>query len=166
MMLCVDIGHFHPTESCADKISSLFQFTDELLLHITRGVRWDSDHVALFNDPIIELMQEIVWAGKLNKTCFGLDFFDASINRIGAYVIGARAALKAILLALLSPIDKLRAFEADGKYFERLALLEEYKTLPFTGVWDYYCDMNDVPVGGGYIKEIQQYEKRTLNKRK
>jgi len=166
MMLCIDIGHFHPTESCADKVSALFQYIDELLFHITRGVRWDSDHVALFNDPIVELMQEIVWAEKLDKVCLGLDFFDASINRIGAYIIGARATLKAILIALLSPITNLRNYEAAGKYFERLALLEEYKTLPFAGVWDYYCEMNNVPVGHHYISAIQEYEKCNLKGRK
>ncbi len=166
IMLCIDIGHFHPTESCADKVSALFQFTDELMFHITRGVRWDSDHVALFNDPLVELMQEIVWAGKLDKVCLGLDFFDASINRIGAYIIGSRATLKAILSALLAPLVRLREFEAAGRNFERLALLEEYKTLPFSGVWDFYCEMNQVPVGHHYISTIQDYEKRILSNRK
>jgi L-rhamnose isomerase len=166
VLLCIDIGHFHPTESCADKVSALFQFCAELVFHITRGVRWDSDHVALCNDPLVELMQEIVWAGKLDKVCLGLDFFDASINRVGAYVIGARATLKAILSALLSPIRQLRDFEAAGKNFERLAFLEEYKTLPFCGVWDYYCEMNQVPAGLQYVSAIQDYEIRILNKRK
>jgi L-rhamnose isomerase len=165
MMLTIDIGHFHPTESCADKVSSIFQFVDELLLHVTRGIHWDSDHVVLFNDPVIELMQEIIWADKMKNVAFGLDFFDASINRIGAYVIGSRAALKAILLALLSPVKKLREYENNGQNFERLALLEESKAMPFGDVWDYYCFINKVPVGHLYIHEIQEYEKDVLAKR-
>ncbi len=165
LMLCVDIGHFHPTESCADKVSSLFQYIDELMFHITRSVRWDSDHVVVMNDPVVELMQEIVWAGKLNKVSLGLDFFDASINRIGAYVIGARAALKAVLMALLSPVDLLRQYENNGQNFERLALVEEYKTFPFSSVWDYYCEVNNVPIGHLYIPAIQEYESRVLSKR-
>jgi L-rhamnose isomerase len=164
-MLTIDIGHFHPTESCADKVSAVFQFLDELLFHVTRGVRWDSDHIVLFNDPTIELMQEIVWADKLNKVCLGLDFFDASINRIGAYVIGARAALKSILLALLSPIKQLKEYESKDQNFERLALLEEYKTFPFGDVWDYFCEKNNVPAGHEYIAAIQEYEKNVLAKR-
>lgn len=164
-MLTLDIGHFHPTESCADKVSSIFQYLDELLFHVTRGVRWDSDHVVLFNDPTIELMQEIVWADKLNKVCIGLDYFDASINRIGAYVIGARATLKSILAALLSPLKQLREYEDKGQNFEKLALLEELKTFPFSAVWDYYCEINNVPVGTEYIKSIQQYEADVLSQR-
>ena len=165
MMLTIDIGHFHPTESCADKVSAAFQYIDELLLHVTRGVHWDSDHVVLFNDPVVELMQEIVWADKLDKVALGLDFFDASINRIGAYVIGSRAALKAVLSALLSPVKKLREYENSGQNFERLALLEETKSMPFSDVWDYYCYINKVPVGHLYIPEIQEYEKEVLSKR-
>lgn len=165
MILTLDIGHFHPTESCADKVSSIFQYLDELLFHVTRGVRWDSDHVVLYNDPTIELMQEIVWAGKLSKVCIGLDYFDASINRIGAYVIGARATLKSLLSALLSPLSQLREYEEKGNNFEKLALLEELKTFPFSAVWDHYCEMNNVPVGTEYIKSIQQYEAEVLSKR-
>lgn len=166
IMLCVDIGHFHPTESCADKVSALFQYLDELLFHITRSVRWDSDHVVTLNDPVTELMQEIVWAGKLNNVSLGLDFFDASINRIGAYVIGARATLKALLLALLSPIKRLREYESKNQNFERLALLEECKSFPFAAVWDHYCHSNDVPAGHSYIPMIQEYEARVLSNRK
>jgi L-rhamnose isomerase len=164
-MLTLDIGHFHPTESCADKVSSIFQYIDELLFHVTRGIRWDSDHVVLYNDPTIELMQEIVWADKLNKVCIGLDYFDASINRIGAYVIGARATLKSILAALLSPLKQLKEYEEKGQNFEKLALLEESKTFPFSAVWDHYCEINNVPVGADYIKSIQQYEAEVLSKR-
>jgi L-rhamnose isomerase len=165
MILTLDIGHFHPTESCADKVSSVFQYVDELLFHVTRGVRWDSDHVVLFNDPVIELMQEIVWADKLNKVYLGLDYFDASINRIGAYVVGVRATLKAILAALLTPIAKLREYEEKSAGFEKLALLEELKTFPLSAVWDYYCELKGVPVGVEYIKSIQMYESDELSRR-
>jgi len=165
LMLCIDIGHFHPTESCADKVSAIFQYLDELLFHVTRGVHWDSDHVVILDDPVKELMQEIVWADKLNKVALGLDFFDASINRIGAYVIGARATMKAVLFALLSPITKLRGYERNDQNFERLALLEECKSFPFSDVWDHYCQMNDVPRGHSYIPLIEDYEKKVLKKR-
>lgn len=165
LILTLDIGHFHPTESCADKVSSIFQYVDELLFHVTRGIRWDSDHVVLFNDPVAELMQEIVWAGKLDKVYLGLDYFDASINRIGAYVIGARAALKALLAALLTPVEQLRGFENEGRNFEKLALLEELKTFPFSAVWDYYCETSGVPVGADYIRTIKQYEDEVLSGR-
>ncbi|MBP7497083.1 MAG: L-rhamnose isomerase [Bacteroidales bacterium] len=164
-MLCIDIGHFHPTESCADKVSSIFMYIDELLFHVTRGVRWDSDHVVLFNDPVKELMQEVVWADKLDKVCIGLDYFDASINRLGAYVIGARATQKAILSALLDPLKTLREYEDKGQNFEKLALLEECKTKAFGAVWDYYCSSKNVPTGHNYIPEIQKYEKEITLKR-
>lgn len=165
MMLCLDIGHFHPTEQVSDKVSAVFQFIPELLFHVTRPIRWDSDHVVTLNDEVRALFEEIVWADKLDKVAIGLDFFDASINRIGAYVVGTRAAQKAILLALLNPIAKLREYDNNGQNFERLALLEEAKSLPFGAVWDYYCMKNDVPVGIAFISEIQQYEKEVLLKR-
>lgn len=165
MMLCLDIGHFHPTEQVSDKVSAVFQFIDELLFHVTRPIRWDSDHVVILSDEVRALFEEIVWANKLDKVNIGLDFFDASINRIGAYVIGTRAAQKAIMLALLNPTDKLREYEEKGKNFERLALLEEAKAKPFGAVWDYFCLINDVPVGEAYISEIQQYEMNVLSKR-
>jgi len=165
MMLCLDIGHFHPTEQVSDKVSAVFQFLDELLFHVTRPIRWDSDHVVILSDEVRALFEEIVWANKLDKVNIGLDFFDASINRIGAYVIGTRAAQKAILLALLNPTDKLREFEENSQNFERLALLEEAKAKPFGAVWDYFCLINNVPVGEDYISEIQQYEMNVLSKR-
>ena len=165
LILTLDIGHFHPTESCADKVSSVFQYVDELLFHVTRGIRWDSDHVVLFNDPVAELMQEIVWADKLDKVYLGLDYFDASINRIGAYVIGARASLKALLAALLTPVEILRNYENEGRNFEKLALLEELKTFPVGSVWDYYCEKSGVPAGADYIKIIKQYEEEVLSGR-
>jgi len=165
IMLCLDIGHFHPTEQVSDKVAAVFQYIDELLFHVTRPIRWDSDHVVTLNDEVRALFEEIVWAGKLDNVNIGLDFFDASINRIGAYVVGTRAAQKALMLALLSPVEKLREYEEAGQYFERLALMEEAKSKPFGAVWDYYCLQNDVPVGEDYIPEIQQYEKEVLSKR-
>jgi L-rhamnose isomerase len=165
MMLCLDIGHFHPTEQVSDKVSAVFQFIPELLFHVTRPIRWDSDHVVTLSDEIKALFEEIVWADKLDKVNIGLDFFDASINRIGAYVTGVRAAQKAILLALLNPTKKLREYDDNRQYFERLALLEEAKSMPFGAVWDYYCLTKNVPVGQAYIEEIQAYEKEVLAKR-
>lgn len=165
MMLCLDIGHFHPTEQVSDKVSAAFQYIPELLFHVTRPIRWDSDHVVTLTDEVRALFEEIVWADKLDKVNVGLDFFDASINRIGAYVTGTRASQKAIMLALLNPTDTLRKYDDNGQNFERLALLEEAKSMPFGAVWDYYCLKNNVPVGVDYIKEIQQYEKDVLSKR-
>ena len=165
MMLCLDIGHFHPTEQVSDKVSAVFQFIDELLFHVTRPIRWDSDHVVILSDEVKALFEEIVWANKLDKVNIGLDFFDASINRIGAYVIGTRATQKAIMLALLNPTDKLRKYEESGQNFERLALLEETKAKPFGAVWDYFCFTGNVPAGEDYITDIQQYEKNVLSKR-
>jgi L-rhamnose isomerase len=164
-LICLDNGHFHPTEQVGDKISSVLQFVDELLLHVTRGVRWDSDHVVIFNDEIQLIAQEIVRANAIAKVNVGLDYFDASLNRIGAYVVGARAAQLAFLFALLEPTDKLKKFEEAGKSFERLAYLELLKTKPFGAVYDYYCQINNVLVGEDYIKEIQKYETEVLSKR-
>lgn len=164
-MLCLDIGHFHPTEQVSDKVSAVFQFLPELLLHVTRPIRWDSDHVVTLSDEVKALFEEIVWAGKLDNVNIGLDFFDASINRLGAYVTGVRAAQKAIMLALLNPTSRLREHDENGRYFERLALLEESKSMPFGAVWDYYCTTEDVPVGQDYIPDIQKYEKEVLLKR-
>jgi len=165
LLLCLDIGHFHPTEQVSDKISSAFQFLDELLLHVTRAIRWDSDHVVTLNDEVRALMQEIVWADKLDSVHIGLDFFDASINRVGAYVIGTRAAQKALLLALLDPVAVMRQYEETGRKFELLALAEEAKSKPFGSVWDYYCLKKNVPVAEAFIPEIQNYETTVLNKR-
>ena len=165
MMLCLDIGHFHPTEQVSDKVSAVFQYIPELLFHVTRPIRWDSDHVVTLSDEVRALFEEIVWADKLDKVNIGLDFFDGSLNRIGAYVVGTRAAQKAVLMALLNPTDKIREYEEKEKSFEKLALLEEAKTKPFGAVWDYFCLKNDVPTGESYIPEIQQYEKEILSKR-
>lgn len=162
---CLDMGHFHPTEIVGDKISSMLLFVKELMLHVSRGVRWDSDHVVILNDEINALTHEIVRGNFLKRVNVGLDFFDASINRIGAYVIGTRVTQKSFLLALLEPTDKIRAFENAGKDFEKLAMMEESKSLPFGSVWDYFCLKNNVPTGESYIGEIQQYEKEVLSKR-
>jgi len=164
-IVTLDTGHFHLTESVADKISALLLFTPEIMLHVSRPVRWDSDHVVILNDDITELAKEIIRADALGRVHVGLDFFDASINRIGAYVIGIRATQKAFLQALLEPIAQLREYEANGQYFERLALLEEAKSLPWNAVWDYFCLKNDIAVGEDYITEIQQYEKDVTSKR-
>jgi len=165
LMLTLDIGHFHPTESVADKISSVYQYLEEILLHVTRSLRWDSDHIVTLNDPVTELMREVVWSGKLEKTHIGLDFFDATLNRIGAYVLGARNTQKALLQALLLPTDKLKELDRQENYFERLALLEEFKTMPLGSIWNYFCLTQDVPPGSSYIKEIEHYEKEVLQKR-
>lgn len=164
-MVTLDNGHFHPTEQVGDKISSILLYIDELLLHLTRGVRWDSDHVVTFNDDLLLIAQEIVRAKALHRVNVGLDFFDASLNRIGAYVVGTRSARLAFLYALLEPYDLLVKYEEQGKNFERLSLMELMKTKPFGAVWDYYCMINNVPVGEDYIEEILKYEKEVLMKR-
>lgn len=164
-MVTLDTGHFHLSESVADKISSLLLYTPEIMLHVSRPVRWDSDHVAILNDETIDLAKEIVRADALKRVHIGLDFFDASINRIGAYVIGIRATQKAFLQALLEPLQILREYEANGQYFERLALLEEAKGLPWNAVWDYFCLKNNIAVGEDFIPLVQQYEKEVTSKR-
>ena len=165
-IVTLDTGHFHLSESIADKISSLLLFTPEIMLHVSRPIRWDSDHVVTLNDETIDLAKEIVRADALDRVHIGLDFFDASINRIGAYVIGIRATQKAFLQGLLEPIAQLRKYEANQQYFERLALLEETKSLPWNAVWDYFCLTNNVPVGEDYIAGIQKYEQDVTSKRK
>ena len=164
-LICLDNGHFHPTEQVGDKISAVLQFVDEILLHVTRPVRWDSDHVVTLNEDVQLIASEIMRNNFLDRVNIGLDFFDASINRIGAYVTGTRAAQKAFLIAALEPTKSLVAIEEAGKNFERLAMLEELKTMPFSAVWDYYCLQEGVPTGMDYIGEIQQYEKDVLLKR-
>jgi L-rhamnose isomerase len=164
-LICLDNGHFHPTEQVGDKISSCLQFLDEVLLHVTRPVRWDSDHVVTLNEDVQLIASEIIRNNFLDRVKIGLDFFDASINRIGAYVVGTRAAKKAFMFAMLEPTAKLIETEEAGQNFERLAMLEELKSKPFGAVWDYYCLQNNVPVGEDFIAEIQQYEKEVLAKR-
>ncbi len=163
--LCLDAGHFHPTEVISDKISAVMLYVPHLLLHVSRGVRWDSDHVVTFTDELQAIMQELVRGNYLDRTHIGLDFFDASINRIGAWVIGTRNALKALLMAMLEPHDTLRRYEYDGDYTARLALMEELKGMPYGAVWDTYCAQQNVPVGFAYMDTIKQYEKDVLSKR-
>ena len=165
IMATLDLGHFHPTEEIYDKISSLLLFFPELLLHVSRPVRWDSDHVVILNDSVQMLAQEIVWADALSRVNIGLDYFDASINRIGAYVVGIRATQKAFLQALLSPIATLREYEVSGRNFERLALLEETKSLPWNDVYNYFCLKNNVPVAEEFIADVTAYEKDVTSKR-
>ncbi|MCP3894635.1 MAG: L-rhamnose isomerase [Bacteroides sp.] len=164
-MVTLDTGHFHLTESIADKISSLLLFTPEIMLHVSRPVRWDSDHVTIMNDDTLDLAKEIVRCNALDKVHVGLDYFDASINRIGAYVIGSRATQKCFMQALLEPLAMLRQYEANDQLFERLALLEESKSLPWNAVWDMFCLKNNVPVGEDFIAEIQKYEAAVTSKR-
>jgi L-rhamnose isomerase len=166
VLLCLDAGHFHPTEVISDKLSSTLAFVDEVLLHVSRGVRWDSDHVVVLSDELQAIAQEIVRGGFLGRVHIGLDFFDASINRAAAWVIGSRNTMRALLLALLEPIDRLRALEVSGDYTGRLALLEELKGLPFGAVWDHFCLQQGVPVGISFLDEIREYEKQELTRRR
>ena len=164
-IVCLDTGHFHPTESVADKISALLPFSGELLLHVSRGVRWDSDHVVILNDEVRDLAAEIVRSQALDKVHIALDYFDASFNRVGAWVLGARSFLKALLIALLEPQDKLRELDAGPKTLARLSLLEELKALPFGAVWDYHCLKNGVPPSDEWVREVDAYERRVLSRR-
>ena len=164
-LLTLDAGHYHPTEGIADKISSVLCFLPEIALHVSRGVRWDSDHVVTLSDDLQAIAQEIVWGGYLNRVRIGLDYFDASINRIAAWVIGTRNMSKALLLALLAPIDQLRAAELAGDYTTRLGLMEDMKLLPLGAVWDYYCHKMQVPVGSEWLAEVKEYEQQVLSKR-
>lgn len=164
-LVTLDTGHFHPTESVADKLSSLLLFVPEVLLHVSRPVRWDSDHVTIMNDETLDLCKEIVRCGALGRVHIGLDYFDASINRIGAYVIGSRATQKCLLQALLEPLPALRRYEAEDKGFERLALLEEAKSMPWNAVWDMFCMRNGVPVGEEFIAGVEEYEAEVTSKR-
>lgn len=164
-VLCLDAGHFHPTEFISDKISSTLFYVPELLLHVSRGVRWDSDHVVTLTDELQAIMQEIVRGNYLNRVHIGLDFFDASINRVAAWAIGTRNALRALMMALLEPRAELQALERAGDYTTRLALMEELKGLPFGAVWDQYCVQQNVPVGIGYLDEIRRYEEQVLAQR-
>lgn len=158
ILLCLDAGHFHPTEVISDKISSVLTYLDEILLHVSRGVRWDSDHVVILSDELRAIAEEIVRGDYLERVHIGLDFFDASINRVAAWVIGTRCMIEALLLALLEPTDKLRQMELSGDYTSRLAMLEELKTMPFGAVWDYYCTEQDVPPGADWLKDVKNYE--------
>ena len=165
ILLTLDAGHFHPTEGIADKISSVLCFLPEIALHVSRGVRWDSDHVVTLTDELLAIAQEIIWGGQAGRVRIGLDYFDASINRVAAWVIGARNMRKALLLALVAPIAKLRQLEAEGDYTSRLALMEDAKLLPAGAVWDYFCARQGVPVGEAWLAEVKNYERTVLAKR-
>ncbi|MDD2708065.1 MAG: L-rhamnose isomerase [Verrucomicrobiae bacterium] len=164
ILLCLDAGHYHPTETIADKISSSLIFLDEILLHVSRGVRWDSDHVVILNDDLLAIAAEIVRGGFLDRVHIGLDFFDASINRLAAWTIGVRCMQKALLAALLEPAD-LRRREVEGDYTGRLAMLEELKTLPLGAIWDYHCLQHQAPAGPAWLDEVRAYEQKVLSKR-
>ena len=161
----LDTGHYEPTENVSDMIPSLLLYVPELMLHVSRPIRWDSDHVTIMNDQTLDLFKEIVRAEALHRAHIGLDYFDASINRIGAYLIGTRATQKCLLQALLEPLPLLRQYEDKGQGFEKLALLEEMKSLPFGAVYDYFNMKNGVPVGEEFIAKVQQYEKEVTLKR-
>jgi L-rhamnose isomerase len=163
-LLCLDAGHYHPTESIADKISSVLQYLPEILLHVSRGVRWDSDHVVILNDDLLAIAREIAGNGYANRVHFGLDYFDASINRVAAWTIGARNLIRALLISLLEP-PAIRAAELAGDFTTRLALQEEAKALPFGGVWNYYCESKNVPAGDRWLLEVKSYENKVLSRR-
>lgn len=163
--MCIDMGHFHLTESIADKISSVLLFAEDLLMHVSRPVRWDSDHVVILNDDLLAVAQEVKRCNAFDKVYYALDFFDGSINRITAWVTGTRAALKSIMIALLEPTDLLLAEESKGNYGSRLALMEEFKTLPFGAVWDKFCSDMGVPAGADWLEDVKAYENNVLSKR-
>lgn len=165
-LLCLDAGHFHPTEVISDKISSVLTYLDRILLHVSRGVRWDSDHIIILNDELQAIAKELIRGEYIERVSIGLDFFDASVNRIAAWVIGVRSMIKALLVALLEPTKQLQGFEETSDFTSRLALMEEVKTMPFGAVWDYYCLKNDVPQGMVWMDEIREYERSVLLKRK
>ena len=164
-ILTIDTGHYHPTELPGDKVSAVLPFIKELMLHVSRPVRWDSDHVTIMDDPTQDLFFEIVRADALNRVHYGLDFFDGSINRIGAYVIGSRAAQKCMLRALLEPRERISALELKGEGYKVLGLIEEQKAMPWQAVYDEFCLRNDVPVGETYMKEIDRYAAEVTDKR-
>ena len=165
VLLTLDAGHYHPTEGIADKISSVLLFLPEIALHVSRGVRWDSDHVVTLTDDLQAIAQEIVWGGHVGRVRIGLDYFDASINRVAAWVIGTRNMLRALLLAMLAPSERLKQLELEGDYTSRLALMEEAKLLPAGAVWDYYCRKSGVPVGEAWLGEVKRYEREVLARR-
>ncbi|WP_165221744.1 L-rhamnose isomerase [Aquisphaera insulae] len=164
-LVCLDAGHYHPTETITDKLTSVLTYLDEILLHVSRGVRWDSDHVVTLTDDLEAIAQELVRGDYLGRVHIGLDFFDASINRIAAWVVGTRCMLKALLMALLEPTAELRRLEAEGNFTARLAMLEELKTLPFGAVWDHYCKSKDVPVGPAWLGKVKAHEAEVLSRR-
>lgn len=163
--ITLDTGHFHPTEVVSNKITGIVDFVPGILLHVSRPVRWDSDHVVILDDELVTLAQEITRHDLFDKICIGLDFFDASINRIAAWTIGTRNTLKAFLYAMLEPTEQMKQFEYEGDYTSRLAMLEELKTMPWADVWNEYCQRQGVPVGYSWLQDVKQYEKDVLLKR-
>jgi L-rhamnose isomerase len=164
-LLCLDAGHFHPTETISDKLSSVLCWLDRVLLHVSRGVRWDSDHVVTLSDELRAITRELVVGDYLGRVHIGLDYFDASINRVAAWVIGMRNMLKALLIAMLEPVEKLREAEANGDLTARLGFQEDLRAMPWSAVWDYYCLTRDVPVGVQWLGSVREYEARELAKR-
>lgn len=165
VLLCLDTGHFHPTEIVSDKLSAVFQWVDEVLLHVSRGIRWDSDHVVILSDELSAIAQELIRGDYAGRVHIGLDFFDASINRVAAWVIGTRAMIRALLNALLEPTAMLRDLEKAGDFTGRLAMLEELKAMPAGAVWDYYCLRSSVPVGRRWLEAVRKYERDVLGRR-
>ncbi|WP_336772406.1 L-rhamnose isomerase [Paenibacillus sp. MMO-58] len=164
-LICLDAGHFHPTEVISNKLSSLALFTSGILLHVSRPMRWDSDHVVIMDDELLEIGRELVRHDLLGTTHIGLDFFDASINRVAAWVVGTRNTIKALLRAMLEPVETLKKIELEGDYTTRLALTEEFKSYPFGAIWDYYCATKGVPVREQWISKVKEYEQNVLLKR-
>jgi L-rhamnose isomerase len=164
IMLCLDLGHFHPTEAISDKISSMLLYSDEVLLHVSRGVRWDSDHVVIWDDALAGVTREAVRCG-LDKVHVALDYFDGTLNRVGAWVTGSRATLKSLLSAMLEPTATLTAYEESGKLFQRLAFMEELKSMPAGDVWNYFCMKMGVPAGHAWISDVEEYENTVTAKR-
>lgn len=164
-LLCLDAGHFHPTETINDKIGTCLLYLDEILLHVSRGLRWDSDHIVTFSDDLKNIAYEIIANNYQDRIYIGLDFFDASVNRVAAWVIGMRNMLKALLLAALAPVAQMREAELNRDFTTRLALQEEAKSLPFAAVWDMYCERNECPVGMDWYREIKEYELKVLSRR-
>ncbi|HZG78257.1 MAG TPA: L-rhamnose isomerase [Paenibacillus sp.] len=164
-LICLDAGHFHPTETISNKLSSIALFAEGLLLHVSRPMRWDSDHVVTMDDELLDIARELVRGDLLGKTHIGLDFFDASINRVAAWVVGTRNTIKALLRAMLEPVEALKAAELAGDYTTRLALTEEFKSYPFGAVWDYYCATQGVPVREAWLADVKAYEAEVLSKR-
>lgn len=164
-LVCLDAGHYHPTEKISDKLSALSLYSDGILLHVSRPMRWDSDHVVIMDDELVDIGKELVRHNLLDKTYIGLDFFDASINRVAAWAVGTRNTLKAVLKGMLEPTELLKEAELEGNYTYRLAMTEELKDYPFSAVWDYYCEQQGVPVGMDWYKQVQEYEQEVLLKR-
>ena len=166
IMLTLDCGHYHPTEVVSAKLGAIYAFADHCLLHVSRPVRWDSDHVVCYDDELKAIMDELVRLGKLNDTYIATDYFDASINRIAAWLIGLRNTRKAMLASLLTPVDMLKKMEAEGDNTSRLAFTQEFKTAPVGLVWDYYCAKKGVGVELDWLEDVKNYEKKILAERK